>query len=366
MNPESGSRIGTKKRAFPFLRLLLLVFFVASLLLLLFQKLRKEQERNADVRIAELPLPKEINQKDSESSDFDTPIPPQVDSFGATPTQDNTGSPTNLANVVAKSETAETETTNLVSTTTNNPKPMTVGWVWIPPGKFIMGSPQTEAGRRSNEGPQTEVTISRGFYLGKYEVTLGQYREMIDARPIQTFPVRGADFNRPFANASWSEAMSFCSALTIREQAAGNLPDGYVCRLPTEAEWEYACRAGTTTSFSFGNIDTSVLLDSFEWYGANSGGSPQLGGSKTPNPWGLFDMHGNVSEWCLDYLGQYPRGDLTDPVGVISGPWFAIKGGNWKVAAEGCRSAFRHQVRFGDKYGHINTGFRVAVAPPVQ
>ena len=240
---------------------------------------------------------------------------------------------------------------------------MPLEWVWIPPGKFIMGSPEAEAGRRSNEGPQTEVTIPVGFWLSKYEVTLGQFREVTGKPPSQPYPRQQANPNRAFAGASWSEAMKFCAALTTRERAAGRLPEGYVCRLPTEAEWEYACRAGTATRFSFGNDEAMTLLESFEWYRANSDGTPQPVGGKRPNPWGLFDVHGNAAEWCLDYLGTYPGGSVTNPVGVVSGKYFVIRGGDWNSPAEYCRSAFRHSMLGGP--GVIEAGFRVAKALPV-
>jgi len=253
---------------------------------------------------------------------------------------------------------------------TNNPELVPIEWIGIPPGKFVMGSPEEEPGRRShepqNEGPQTVVTIQNGFWLGKYEVTLGQFREITGNNPRRAYPWRANDLNVALANSSWSEAMKFCAALTVRERQSGRLPDGYVCRLPTEAEWEYACRAGSVTPYSFGVIDAATPIGAFAWFRENSERVPQYGGSKLPNPWGLYDMHGNVAEWCLDYLGMYPGGGITNPIGTIGGPLFVIRGGSWNHPAEACRSAWRHAMLYSDENGTIESGFRVAMASPVQ
>jgi formylglycine-generating enzyme required for sulfatase activity len=239
-------------------------------------------------------------------------------------------------------------------------------WVWIPPGSFVMGSPQAETGRRSNEGPQTPVTLTHGFWLGEHEVTLGEFREVTGDAPKHPIPRFGLATDQAFANASWGEAMKFCAALTDRERAAGKLPEGYVYRLPTEAEWEYACRAGTSGSFNFGNGEDETLLDENAWYSGNSSGTPQPVAGKRPNLWGLFDMLGNVEEWCLDYLGTYPGSSVTNPVGVIGGDFFVVRGGSWHTPADWCRSAKRHWVRSGDKLPHIESGFRAALALPVR
>jgi formylglycine-generating enzyme required for sulfatase activity len=230
-----------------------------------------------------------------------------------------------------------------------------------------MGSPETELNRGPYEGPQTEVTISHGFWLGKYEVTVGQFREVTGAPPSDPYPRQQAGPDLPCGNVSWNEVLQFCTALTTREREAGRLPAGFICRLPTEAEWEYACRAGTTTRFSFGDDETS--LESFGWYRANSGGVPHAVGQKQPNPWGLFDMHGNVAEWCSNFLDRYPGGSVTNPVGVASGPDFAVRGGAWNLSANAsrsaCRSAGRSAGRSGERYGVMEVGFRVAMAPSI-
>ena len=236
--------------------------------------------------------------------------------------------------------------------------------VWIRPGTFMMGSPDDEKGRRSNEGPQTQVTISRGFWMGKYEVTVAQYRT-IQGNVSQLIPTATEDdLNRPVTEVSWQNATDFCFRLSQKEREAGGLPEGYVYRLPTEAEWEYACRAKTSTRFSFGDDPGYVLLGVYAWYGPNSEGTPQPVGKKQPNPWGLYDMYGNVSEWCLDDLGHYSGVSVIDPVGM-SGKFVATKGGSWKSDGASCRSGFRHSVDLRD-VGILNVGFRIALAPTLR
>ena len=352
------------------------LFALALFVAILFSRLWKDSKREDDVSIAEPIAARNAN--GSEVSGLGD-LPPS-DSFGGTPTLTNTAnspdsatSKGNRSDGIARPDQGQeqTETNNLVATppmgrltSTNRPLATPLEWIWIPPGEFMMGSPETELGRRSNEGPQTQVTISHGFWLAKYEISLAQFRAVTGTPPRSPFARQEVDSNRAFANASWAEAMTFCAALTIRERDAGRLPEGRICRLPTEAEWEYACRAGTTTPFSFGTDE--AMLNSFEWFRGNSDGVPHVGGSKRPNPWGLFNMHGNVAEWCLDFLGKYPGGSITNPVGAISGPFFAEKGGSWNDPAESCRSAFRHALRVSaDSSGHIQSGFRVAIGLPV-
>jgi len=235
--------------------------------------------------------------------------------------------------------------------------------VWIPSGSFVLGSQETETGRRSNEGPQTKVTISRGYWLGKYEVTTDQFRLTTNGRLPWRNQYTGTDPDSPISNFGWQDAMSFCAYLTEQENGAGNLPEGYLYRLPTEAEWEYACRAGTTTRFSFGDDLAYTAVDSYAWFAGNSEGRLHPIGIKLPNAWGLCDMHGNSREWCLDDLGpNYPGGNITDPVGLIGGRYQAWRGG---AAADGggdtCRSAFRGRTE--GEPGLRFAGFRVALAP---
>ena len=242
--------------------------------------------------------------------------------------------------------------------TTNRPTRTVPGLglelVKIEPGTFMMGSP----GHNSDEGPPTRVTISKGFSMSKYEVTQGQYEAVMGANPSR---FKG-NLNLPVENVSWVDATNFCAKLTEQERQAGRLPDGYVYRLPTEAEWEYACRAGTTTRFSYGDDPEYVELGEYAWYDENSSSRTHPVGQKKPNPWGLYDMHGNVWEWCLDwYSGSYPGGSVTDPKGPSSGSFRVIRGGSWYVSARFCRSAIRDW--FVPSLRHSRLGFRVVLAP---
>jgi formylglycine-generating enzyme required for sulfatase activity len=183
---------------------------------------------------------------------------------------------------------------------------VTMKMVLIRPGKFMMG-----------EGiDRHEVTISKPFYLGVYEVTQAQYEAVMGTNPSL---FKGA--TNPVDTVSWNDATAFCSKLSKKTRQ--------VVRLPTEAEWEYACRAGTQTVFSFGD-DPSALGD-YAWWGQNSGGTTHPVGQKKPNAWGLYDMHGNVWETCVDWWGPYPKGPVTDPSGRAtgsSGP--VVRGGSWR------------------------------------
>ncbi len=223
--------------------------------------------------------------------------------------------------------------------------------VQIPAGTFLMGSPPDEAGRSNNEGPQTRVTLTKDFYLGATDVTQGQYEAVMGTNPSY-FKAAGPD--APVENVTWDEAMAFCQKLTERERAAGRLPDGYIFTLPTEAQWEYACRAGTTGPYA-GDLDTMA------WYVQNSSKTTHPVGAKQPNAWGLFDMHGEVWEWILDWYGDYPGGSVTDPTGPTSGTNRVHRGGSWSNAAVDCRSADRHGDLASDRRSH-SLGFRVALS----
>jgi formylglycine-generating enzyme required for sulfatase activity len=181
------------------------------------------------------------------------------------------------------------------------------------------------------------------------EVTQGQWEALMGSNPSN---FKGADL--PVEQVSWTEAMEFCRKLTERERAAGRLPEGYAYTLPTEAQWEYACRAGTTGNYA-GD------LNSMGWYAHNSGNMTHHVGQKQANAWGLFDMHGNVWEWCLDWYSIYPGGSVTDPIGPSSGTNRVNRGGSWSYTALSCRSATRSWYAPGTR---LNTlGFRVALAP---
>ena len=293
---------------------------------------------------------------------------------------------------------------------------------WCPPGSFTMGSPSSEEGRVNVE-TQYRVTLTKGFWMGETEVTQGQWKTFMDGETILDLArkalrddseyIKGgkrmtlrsfygksrdddpseicgdSDDSTPVYHVSWDDARSFCRRLTECERSAGRLPTDYEYRLPTEAEWEYACRAGTTTSLPNGR-DIVILgqynapaLDEIAWYGGNSsvgfdgrgwdtegcpekqyrGGkaAPRKVGTRKANDWGLYDMIGNVSEWCADWYGPYPSDAATDPKGLSSGLARVCRGGSWIGKARVCRSA----CRFGELSGYrfLDLGFRVALAP---
>jgi formylglycine-generating enzyme required for sulfatase activity len=226
----------------------------------------------------------------------------------------------------------------------------------IPAGTFLMGSPSGEDDRWSDEGPQTTVTISQSYWMSKYEVTQGQYEEVMGNNPSH---FKNAGLNAPVEQVSWNSAVEFCRKLTEREQTAGRLPDGYEYGLPTEAQWEYACRAGTTTRFSFGDDPGYNEVGKYAWYSSNSGSTTHPVGEKLENPWGLHDMHGNVWEWCLDWKGDYPGGNQIDPVGSTTGTVRVNRGGSWNFNARFSRSADR--FRRDPSSTHYDLGFRPAL-----
>ena len=216
----------------------------------------------------------------------------------------------------------------------------------LPAGTFTMG----QAGGDKDETPH-EVTLTKPFYMGVYEVTNAQWKRVMGSEPSNW-----KDDDRPVEQVSWDDANEFCRRLSAlpEEKRAGR-----VYRLPTEAEWEYACRAGTTTKWSFGD-DESGLGD-YAWFKGNSGSQTHAVGKKKPNAWGLFDMHGNVWEWCSDWYGDYAKAAVTDPQGPSGGSIRVFRGGSWCNSAGHCRSAFRNgndpSFRLGD------LGFRLALSP---
>jgi len=217
-------------------------------------------------------------------------------------------------------------------------------FVLIPPGTFTMGSPSDELGRRRDER-QHRVTLSKPFYLQTTEVTQAQWREIMGNNPSR---FKAAD--HPVESVSWHDGQEYIKRLNEIEGT-----DKY--RLPTETEWEYACRAGSTTRFCFG--DDAQMLGEYAWYYNNSNGHAYLVRQKKPNAWGLYDMHGNVWEWCQDWHGPYPKGHVTDPKGPSSGKFRTFRGGCWgDFAREGCRSACRIGCDPGNRDDFI--GFRVA------
>ena len=209
-------------------------------------------------------------------------------------------------------------------------------FISIPAGSFTMGSPEKEKGRSDHE-KQVPVTITRAFELGKTVVTQKQWTEVMGTDSWHWQDLKETGDNYPAVNISWDDASLFCEYLTSYECEAGRLSAKQTYRLPTEAEWEYACRAGTTTTYSFGDAESS--LKKYAWYDKNSRNKLHEVAMKKPNPWGLFDMHGNVREWCEDRYEDSLSGG-NDPKGA-RGSSRVIRGGHWCPDASGCRSAKR-------------------------
>jgi len=231
--------------------------------------------------------------------------------------------------------------------------------VFVPPNTFTMGSPANEQDRQINEGPQTTVTLSRGFWIGKYEVTQEEYLSIMNTNP-RVFP---GDLSRPVSSVSWLEATNYCAKLTERELAAGRIPAGSQYRLPTEAEWECAARAGTSTRFSYGDDPGYTSLGNHSWYASNSGLTAHPVGQKLPNPWGLYDMEGNVVEWCQDWFGLLPGGGQTDPTGPASSASGrkVVRGGAYDNSEQSCRSASRLLFSAVPPLTDTDLGFRVVL-----
>jgi formylglycine-generating enzyme required for sulfatase activity len=232
--------------------------------------------------------------------------------------------------------------------------------IWIAPGAVVLGSPLNERGRNSDEDPRTHVTISRGYWIGKYEVTQGEYLAVMGDNP-STFQ---GDTNRPVEKVSWHDANDYCVRLTEIAREKGTLPSGYVYRLPTEAEWEYACRGGTTSRFSFGEDPEERALRDFAWFAGNSGWTTHPVGQLKPNPWGLYDMHGNVLEWCAGIWSQsYPGGQVPGYNGPSEGWLRVARGGSWLYGGPFARSANRDDYGAGNRCSDL--GFRIVLASPL-
>ena len=213
----------------------------------------------------------------------------------------------------------------------------------IPAGEFQMGSPESEPDRDVEE-TQHLVKITKAYYLGAYEVTQEQYEKVMGNNPSNS---KGDA--KPVEMVSWNDAVMFCQKLSEKE--------GVEYRLPTEAEWEYACRAGTSTGYSFGDDDSQ--LRKYAWYSGNSN-APHAVGQKLPNVWGLFDMHGNVWEWCQDWYGDYGNEKVViDPTGPASGIYRVLRGGAFiGRPPKYVRSAARTYVQ--PAYRGLGSGFRLA------
>jgi formylglycine-generating enzyme required for sulfatase activity len=222
--------------------------------------------------------------------------------------------------------------------------------LWVKPGTFEMGSPSSEKNRADDETPHT-VTLSQGFYLGKHEVTQSEWEKVMGSNPSH---FNGAD--RPVERVSWTAVTSFCEKLTELEHKAGRLPSGMFYQLPTEAQWEYACRAGTTTTFSFGD-ELTAKDSNFD----RSVGETTDVGKYPANAWGFHDMHGNVWEWCADWYGDYPAGAVRDPFGPSDGSLRVLRGGSWLGPANYARSTDRNW--YVPAFSFLTLGFRLSLRP---
>ncbi len=283
---------------------------------------------------------------------------------------------------------------------------------WISPGNFMMGSATSDSLAKPDERPQTRVTLTKGFWLGRTTMTIRQWR-ILTGRGVRTQLVRMINddtlydfdgkqetvrdymrFSRdadpakylarefdslPMYFVSWNDAMQFCKDLTRHERAAGRLPAGYEYTLPTEAQWEYACRAGTTDATYAGPMvienGKASVLDDLAWYSGDSpdgytgkgfnvggrNGGPHPVAQKMSNAWGLYDMTGNLWEWCRDWYGKYPGGDMTDPTGPATGTDRVNRGGSFGSGPRDERSANRAKNPPAEASAY--RGFRVALCP---
>jgi formylglycine-generating enzyme required for sulfatase activity len=218
---------------------------------------------------------------------------------------------------------------------------------WIPAGRFLMGSPSSDLER---DEVQHEVVLSRGFFMAETECTQAQWEAVMGRNPSY---FKGKDL--PVEQVNWGEAVEFCRKLTAKQRQEGVLPEGWEWRLPTESEWEYAARAGTTGA-------RHGELDAIAWHGGNSGSKTHGVKGKEANAWGLHDMIGNVWEWCGDWYGDYPTGSVTDPTGPGWGSYRVFRGGSWHLDARYARSASRFTFVPGRRRNFF-LGFRPALSP---
>ena len=237
---------------------------------------------------------------------------------------------------------------DMATVTIDLPGEVTMEFVWIVPGRFMMGSPDSDVMAFEQEKPQHQVTISRGFWLGKYELTQAQWEAVMGTRPWSGKDNVQENANHPAVYISWEDVQAFIGKLN---EVAGE----EIYRLPTEAEWEYACRAWTKTQWSFGD-DESQLMD-YAWYYDDAWNIGErygyVVGMKKPNPWGLFDMHGNVWEWVQDRYGSYSSSAQRDPTGPTAGSGPVIRGGFFSGTARGVRSAVRYYGAQVDRNGSL-------------
>ncbi len=239
--------------------------------------------------------------------------------------------------------------------------------VFIPSGSFTMGSPEDEAGRNPDEGPQHQVTLTNSFYMSKYEITQSQWQTVMGNNPAA---IRGN--NQPVEKVSWFDCIQFCNTLStlmgkapVYDESGDNFnldTEGF--RLPTEAEWEYACRATTTTRYYWGDDPDNSEIGEYAWYEENSNLTTHIPGMKLPNLWDLFDINGNVWEWCSDWYGPYSANTQTNPTGPQSGTQRSVRGGGWYAEPVELRSAHRERLEPEETFG--NLGLRIVLPENTQ
>jgi formylglycine-generating enzyme required for sulfatase activity len=246
---------------------------------------------------------------------------------------------------------------------------------WVPAGSFVMGSPTNEAGRGPNSETQHTVTLSKGFYAGKYLVTQRDYLSLMNTNPSWFNTNHGytLDLSRPVEQVSWFDATNYCGQLTQRERLAGRIFSTWSYRLPTEAEWEYLCRAGTTTQFYYGTNLLSGMANfdgHYEYRGTgtvfNTNGivlnrTAAVGGYQ-PNGFGIYDLAGNVWEWCQDWYAAFTSTPVTNPTGAASGSQRVFRGGTFTSPGVECRSAERNRYEPASRFNTL--GFRVVLSGP--
>jgi formylglycine-generating enzyme required for sulfatase activity len=247
---------------------------------------------------------------------------------------------------------------------------------WIPAGTFTMGSPTNEIGRIALSETQHTVTLSKGFYMARYLVTQSNYLFLINTNPSRYNTNNGytLDLGRPVEQVSWNDATNYCFKLTQQERTAGRIFANWSYRLPTEAEWEYACRGGTTTVFYYGTNLTSGMANfngQLEYYSGSAQTNNPSGiflnrtttvGGYQPNARGLYDMAGNVWEWCQDWFAGYATNSVVDPQGPATGSARVFRGGALNSPGKDCRSARRNSYDPSQAFDTV--GFRIVLAAP--
>ena len=234
-------------------------------------------------------------------------------------------------------------------------KNATIRLVLIPAGKFMMGSPPNEKDRSNDESPQHQVRITKPFYMAVTPVTQKQWKAVMVQFPTASGKFVQINDDNAMGMVSWADANDFCRRLSAKTRQS--------VKLPTEAQWEYACRAGSQTRFYYGDDPDASQLSEYAWFDKNIQDQqyPHAVAQKKPNAWGLYDMHGNVNQWCSDCLGPYPVGPVSDPTGPGSGTLHIFRGGSFMTSPILCRDAARNRNNATRRI--IDNGLRIIVIP---